>query len=435
MKLVSSILMVMVLCCLAGCPASRVYPVTGAEDSPSRTEDGVYYALPKTAIRVTVAETYRTLQPQFPKSCEAAVLTRHALPLVSDDVVSRETTAERFALPDPDAIFKADLSSWYLRNKEHTFAFSEAGTMESAAATMEDKTVSTVASVVGTVVGAVVGGATGLTGGTGIPKSAVKGQAQAKAAVPAGCRIYVDYATRLAVMETEQQKLVDLMSKAENSNQQSVYAKAIETYAAQIEDYTGRLYKLGTEVRTYGGVLVPSGGAAVRCGSADTTPDGDSMRFGAYDAQWCAYDSGDFAARIKQDFGTREDRGFYYRIPVLGELQVKSGEDILHRMDVPVAQKGVLVALPSKFGSSNVVQTATFHDKSGALKTLDVRTKALEEESISNATSLLGEVIENAKAKDAAQELADDTLTKLTREAELLQLQLEIKEARESLEE
>ncbi|MGE4292459.1 MAG: DUF4831 family protein [Desulfovibrio sp.] len=398
-----------VLIVLAGCKTAQVYHV-GHSTIPDSVlkHPGIYYALPKTVIDVEVTETYKERRINVPKQCIDKVKKLYPLPTNGVKTIDQSVTVLRKSIPDPDALFLVDPNSSIMKQSGITFSYSESGTLDSITATMQDKTFETVTKVAGTIASAVL-------------RAELSG---------VECLFYEDAAKNLKEITARKKEMLTSFSMASPTGRTAYdleqYKLTLEKLEAEETKLKKELYEEKTGTRKVYGELIPP----------DTTAASGSyfsQNFGSYRAEWNATEPEHIARTLEGYFKNSEDRGFYYRVPVMGKLKVyaeskeQQERTLLWQGDVPVAQQGALLALPADYPASEVTQTITFYPDTGALKTLDIQTKAVKSEDIASALSMVNEAIAAAKAKDAAQELADDDLTKLTRQRDLLKLQSEIK--------
>lgn len=131
-----------------------------------------------------------------------------------------------------------------------------------------------------------------------------------------------------------------------------------------------------------------------------------------------------------------DNLGFRYRLPELAVYSVRDGNRVLAQSEVPVAQFGKVVSLPSKPGSSQSKFNLKLYEQLGSPQEIGVETTAVSVNTIEGAGSAAGAIIdieEQRRAIKAAEKEAESEKAKLEREVELLRLQKDKRDLEEAL--
>lgn len=120
------------------------------------------------------------------------------------------------------------------------------------------------------------------------------------------------------------------------------------------------------------------------------------------------------------------DGGYRYRLPAQGivTVEMKEGDKAIYRIrqEMPIAQYGLIAALPSKFrgkaGSINV----KLNPATGGLQEVVLGAEALP-------TSTVTDVVDNVRERVEARRAADPELAALKREADIAELRKKIRDA------
>lgn len=124
----------------------------------------------------------------------------------------------------------------------------------------------------------------------------------------------------------------------------------------------------------------------------------------------------------------KNPRGFYYRIPAYACVTVSFNDTVKAKKRLQIAQLGRVVSLPPTRGTYKNNNGVTFHTETGALKKITMTSEAPPAEMISQVGTAGQSLLEARAASLQAQALADDELTKLQREYNLLLLKKQIED-------
>jgi uncharacterized coiled-coil protein SlyX len=108
------------------------------------------------------------------------------------------------------------------------------------------------------------------------------------------------------------------------------------------------------------------------------------------------------------------DRGFYYRIPATANVILQLGDDPLTISKQSIAQFGFLASLPASVGGRSTAYTLKFYEATGALKSLNLTSKAVLTRGTADAIGANANTLVDARSK------ADDELTKLDHDSKVL---------------
>ncbi len=110
----------------------------------------------------------------------------------------------------------------------------------------------------------------------------------------------------------------------------------------------------------------------------------------------------------------RQTHGFYYRVPVPAHFVLTYQNEAKAQYSAMVAQFGRVAALPGNFNNTNSTIGATLYTESGALKSVNTLTKAIQPETIAR----FGTALENA-AQSASNVRRARTAERQTKAEEL----------------
>ncbi len=143
------------------------------------------------------------------------------------------------------------------------------------------------------------------------------------------------------------------------------------------------------------------------------------------------------------DLTQKGKRGFYYRVPAEALAKIISVEgnkegEVIMRQPVTVAQYGVTVSLPASSGGRKTNYSLELSEVTGAMKNFSLGSEKLIQESMFDSVGgAVNSLIEGKKAEDAASETAtqnaNDELSKLMRRRQILEEQVKIRAAEETL--
>lgn len=455
-----------------GCAAShritRFDPASVVEDKTR----AAYYALPRTVLQVSFeAKKVETGKGAcflaLEKSASDAglpgsepiwkVLGFRELPK-EGAAFSIEGTPSLAVLaePDPDQIFRADLSSSLFIKRKIELNYGPMGVLQSATSLAQDRTLDYAASMVKL-----------------FAASAKLAWVPTVDAVPAACWEIVK---SIDEDRTYLQKLAEKVQAGDISKSEAEWFKS--ELQSRIDKALIKFVKLAETVATVSCLARPK--ADSPCQGAQTlkllalqsqdglSPLGDAdclipgavlseaalgegMRFTlSVETQVDQLEEKLAAAKLHKAHDDDDKQGFYYRIPAMArvslrgmelkknektgilEAQVSSSKQVLFSRDVVVAQLGIVAALPS-LHAYQTQYTITLDPMTGGLQKLTSESEAPDPKLIGTLESALDEELKaRADAKKAAV-AATDELALLERERKLLEEQKKIRDLKKDL--
>jgi hypothetical protein len=149
---------------------------------------------------------------------------------------------------------------------------------------------------------------------------------------------------------------------------------------------------------------------------------------------------------------TNRERGFYYRIPARAQvvLQTQRQEERedpksrtkgfvtliagLAQYSPSIAQFGTVVSLPATTGGRKTSYTADLYSATGALRTFKLASEAqIDKAIVTDVESAATTTLEANEARRTAERDRSDKLTQLKRQADILEAQVRIKAAQDTL--
>ena len=477
-------LIVPLIVLLAGCTVGHRITrlASGVQVNPG--DQAAYYALPRTVITVSFPVTKAEVKegtgkyngkacfdelgdaadfdlPDDPMTHKPPALWQaiglDELPTTTSQAykVNGTPTISSLSEPDPEQVFRVDLSSSWAIKRELNLTYGPTGVLQSGTSFVQDRRVDLSVGLLK----AVVGTATSLRSLVAVvqPQPMSQGGTQ-----PFDCATLEDPCQR-AACETYQarQKLSELSQTVIDEKLSGKQAEWLEKrYRDDIDKRVSLFVRQSTEKANVVCAVRPatwksgSGKQGFEVLQLDKTmgfhPGKDADCLIPYGFLWTSGQSSSVAyalqvvpasgqyeeylagAGVPQAHDDTKPQGFYYRVPAIAAVSVEKGPEVLVESDILVAQLGFVAALPGQ-RTYQTKYMVTLDPATGALQTLDSNTAAISPDLITSSGTAIADALDKRAEAKKDEAAAKDELALLQRERMILEEKQKIRNLQKDL--
>lgn len=404
-----------------GCASKKI--VVHRVETQKMGKHGIYYALPKTILKVVIPVKTITKEPG-----PYAAYAQELLGLEVGAVITTKSTTHALgtpqvkigSIPDPDQIFFVEVSGGFLKKSAIGIELSETGIITKSVMEVEDKTFEFGVKAFETITGLIPKAFP--FGAPELPPKKEEDRERAKAKL---------VAEKINDLRLKKEALISGDSQGVTGGLPVETLKLMLKELDELEErylnfFTGAT-SISIETREFEFIPSRSETGKVLCGFSKT--DGNITGYDPSDTNQEKLEIvittppnqlADIVEKVQAE-EKKGEQGFYYRIPKIAAAEIKLDNTIILKEELLISQLGTVVALPADTGSRKVKYNISLYDSTGALKKLDINTEALDMEMLDKISSASQQFIEKIKE-------SEDELAQLEKRRKILEEMQKIKE-------